>query len=505
MWTDVLYGLVSLFSDPVRISIFLFGLFGGMIFGVIPGVSLLTLGAIILPFTAYLSSENAIMLFAVIYCSGVFGGAITAILFNIPGSPENAPTTFDGYPMTQNGESGRAVGAAILCSSLGGVASVALMITATPIIAKWAITEFSVQEIFSLVVFGVCVAASVGASSVLKGWISVFIGLIIATIGSDPTGGIDRFTFGSYYLMAGIHFIPVVLGLFAVSEVLDRVLTLSSGKDNPHKASMKLPSLLEFWMLKYAIIRSAIIGFFSGILPGIGSVLAAFLSYNEAVRWSRGKKYFGKGDIRGVVASETANNAATGAAMIPLLALGLPGGALTAMMLGVFNIHGIQTGPMVFLVSRDLVALTFAAMLMANILIFALGWVQTKTVVNILKIPFQYLAPAIILLSVIGAFSVRNLLVDVWVMFLAAFLGFFLKKYGYSAAGLILGLVLGSIGESSFSKSMMLMQYNWLGFFERPWSAVLLTAALFTVVMGIVKWLKSEFFDDKREAHKIAQ
>ncbi|PWG61480.1 tripartite tricarboxylate transporter permease [Spiribacter halobius] len=492
MWNDLLGGAAALLTDPMGLLAFAAGLFGGMIFGVIPGISLLTLGAIILPFTAYLSAEHAIMLFSVIYCSGVFGGAITAILFNIPGSPENAPTAFDGYPMTQNGESGKAVGATVLCSALGGIASAILMITATPAIARWAVSAFSAQEIFALIVFGVSVAASVGAQTVLKGWISVALGLLLATVGTDPAGGVERFAFDTYYLLAGIHFIPVILGLFAVSEVLEQARQMVNRERVVPKVSMDLPSIREFWRLKVAIVRSVGIGFFSGILPGVGATLAAFLSYNEAVRWSKGDKRFGKGDIRGVVSSETANNAATGAAMIPLLALGLPGGALTAMMMGVFQIHGMEPGPMIFVMSPDLVSITFAAMLIANVCILALGWIQTKSVVHLLRVPFQYLAPAVLLLAIIGAFAVRNLIVDVWIMFAAAFIGFFLRKYGYSAAGMILGLVLGSIGEASLVKSMQLMQYNWLGFFERPYSALLLGAAIVTVVTGVIRATRRE-------------
>ena len=484
---NFLHGTAALFTDPMGILLFFAGLLGGMVFGTIPGISLLTLGAVILPFTVFLSSEHAIMLFSVIYCSGVFGGAITAILFNIPGAPENAATTLDGYPMTLQGKAGKAVGAAVLCSSLGGIASVVLMMVATPVIANWAVRAFSAPEIFALVAFGLTVAASVGASNFWKGWISVLLGLGIATIGTDPAGGVDRFDFGSYYLLAGIHFIPVVLGLFAVSEVLEQGRRLVTGTRARIRVSMELPGFLEFWRLKVAVLRSVVIGFFAGILPGIGAVLAAFLSYNEAFRWSRNRANFGKGELEGVVAAETANNSATGAAMIPLLALGLPGGALTAMMLGVFQLHGMQPGPMIFITSTDLVWITFAGMFFANVFIFALGWLQTKVVVHLLRVDFRYLAPAILLMSVIGSYAVRNLIMDVWVMFIAGVIGYLLRRHGYSAAGIVLGLVLGGIGESNFVKAMQLMNYNWLGFFERPVSAVLLSAAILTLALSVYR------------------
>lgn len=498
MFWDFLQGSVHLFTDPTTFGIFIFGLLAGMLFGAIPGVNMLTLGAVILPFTAYLSATDAIMLYSVIYCSGVFGGAITAILFNIPGAPENAPTALDGYPMTQKGQSGKAVGAAVLCSSLGGLASALLMIAATPFIASWAVRSFGPPEVFSLIFFGLTVAASVGASDLWKGLLSVLTGLLLATVGSDPAGGLDRFAFGSYYLLAGIAFIPMVLGFFAISEVFVQGEKMVSGTRTAPKVNLDFPSFMEFWRLKIAVVRSMVIGFFAGILPGIGAVLAAFMSYNEAVRWSKHPEKFGKGELEGVVSAETANNSATGAAMIPLLALGLPGGALTAMMLGVFQIHGMEPGPLIFVTSKDLVWTTFAAMVFANISIFGLGWLQTKTVVHLLRVPFHYLAPGILLLATIGAFALRNLLVDVWVMFAAGIAGYYLRRSGYSVAGIVLGLVLGDIGEAAFAKTMQLTNYSLITLMHRPICAFLLSVGTLTVLWNIFRQVQKSL---GREPH----
>ncbi|MGI9416340.1 MAG: tripartite tricarboxylate transporter permease [Geminicoccaceae bacterium] len=480
---DFWLGTSALFTDPTALMIFVGGLLGGMLFGAIPGINMLTLGAVILPFTAAMEPAHAIMLYSVIYCSGVFGGAITAILFNIPGSPENAPTAFDGYPMTQNGEAAKAIGAAIICSAFGGICSAVMMMVATPTIAGWAVRAFGPPEIFALICFGLAVSASVGAANLWKGLLSVSLGLLIATIGTDPADGIARYNFDSYYLLAGIHFIPVVLGLFAVAEVFTQ-----GSKQLTHattKVDLKFPSFIEFWLLKITVLRSMLIGFFAGILPGIGAVLAAFLSYNEAARWNpKGK--FGKGELGGVVASETANNSATGAAMIPLLALGLPGGALTAMMMGVFQIHGMEPGPLVFITSKELVWIVFAAMFFANIAILGLGYLQTKTVVHLLRIPFHLLAPAILLIATIGAYALRNLTVDIWVMYLAGIAGFLLRRSGYSVAGIVMGLILGKLGESSFTKSMQLLNYEPSALFARPIAAFLLTAAALTLIWNII-------------------
>lgn len=487
---NFIHGAELLFTDPTALLLFACGLLGGLLFGCIPGVNLLTLGAVILPFTARMEAEHAIMLYSVIYCSGVFGGAITAILFNIPGSPENAPTAFDGYPMTLRGEAGRAIGAAVLCSALGGMFSALLMMFATPLIATWAVRNFGPPEIFGLICLGLAVSASVGAKTLWTGLLSISLGVLIGTIGAAPSDGTPRYAFGSYYLLAGVGFIPVVLGLFAVSEVFAQGAQRLAGSDRTKTIAVDFPSAREFWGLKFAAARSALIGFFAGILPGIGATLAAFLSYGEAARAGRKTKKFGQGELEGVVASETANNAATGAAMIPLLALGLPGGALTAMMLGVFQIHGMEPGPLIFITSADLVWVVFAAMFFANLAIFGLGYIQTRLVVHLLRIPFHLMAPAILLIATVGAFAVRNLAMDIWVMYIAGIAGYLLRRTGYSVAGLVLGLILGTLGEESLSKTMQLTQGELSAFLDRPIASGLIVLSILVLLSAIVTQLR---------------
>ncbi|MEL6171674.1 MAG: tripartite tricarboxylate transporter permease [Pseudomonadota bacterium] len=482
-----LAGSATLFGDPLTIGIFIFGVIGGMLFGAIPGVSMLTLAAILLPFTAGLEPAQGVMLFAVIYCTGTYGGAITAILFNIPGAPENAPTAFDGYPMTQKGQSGKAVGAAVLCSAIGGVSSALVMMAATEPLANWAIRNIGPPEIFALVFFGLAVASSVGARTIWKGWMSVLIGLLIATIGQDPVGGINRYNFGLTDLAAGIAFVPAILGFFAVSEIFVQGERTATGNYKAPKVSMTFPSFLELWMHKFAVLRSILVGFFCGILPGIGATLAAFMGYGEAVRWSKNKEEFGKGKLEGVISSETANNAATGAAMIPLLALGLPGGALTAMMVAVFQMHDLQPGPLVFLTSPDLIWVVFAAMFYANLSILIIGLVETKTILNLLKIPFPFLAPLILMLATIGAYISRGLVLDVIVMFLAGILGYLLRRTGFSIPGIVLGLILGKIGEQNFAQGMQMVHYDLGTYFSRPICTLLIVAGTLTLLTSIYK------------------
>lgn len=493
MLNDLWFGLSQFLHDPTGLLIFVGALLGGLVFGSIPGLSAITLASIVLPFTALMTPTHAIMLFAVMYVSGVYGGAITAILFNIPGSPENAATAFDGYPMTQNGQAGKAIGAAVTCSALGGALSCLLMMAATEPLANWAIRAFGPPELFALVFFGLSVAASVGAADVWKGLLSVMFGLLLACVGTDAAVGLRRFDFGSTYLAAGIHFVPLILGLFAVSEVFVQGHKIARGVHTPPRVGVAFPSLREFWKLKVAMVRSVFIGFFAGILPGIGATLAAFLSYSQAVSWSRHPERFGKGELEGVVAPETANNAATGAAMIPLLALGLPGGALTAIMLGAFEIHGIEPGPLVFITSHELVWVVFAAMLLANLSILVLGYIETRSIVHLLRVPFSRLAPAILLMATIGCYALRNLVIDVWVMFIAGIVGYFLRRSGYSMAGIVLGLILGEIGESAFVKSAQLFQYDLMGFFDRPISAGLIILGVASLAFSMLRALRRDF------------
>ena len=490
MIENFLTGTATLFGDPFTIGVFVFGVLGGMLFGAIPGVSMLTLAAILLPFTADLSPAQGVMLFAVIYCTGTYGGAITAILFNIPGAPENAPTAFDGYPMTQKGMAGKAVGAAVLCSAIGGVASALVMMSATEPLAQWAIMNIGPPEIFALVFFGLAVASSVGGRTIWKGWLSVLLGLIIATIGQDPVGGINRYNFGFTDLAAGIAFVPAILGFFAVSEIFVQAEKRVGGTYSAPVFNVDFPSFFELWAYKFAVARSIFVGFFCGILPGIGATLAAFMGYGEAVRWSKNKEEFGKGKLEGVISSETANNAATGAAMIPLLALGLPGGALTAMMVAVFQMHDLEPGPLVFYNSPDLIWVVFSAMFYANLSILFIGLIETKTILYLLKIPFQFLAPMILMLASIGAYIGRGLVLDVIVMFVAGIVGFLLRRSGYSIPGIVLGLILGKIGEQNFAQGMQMVHYDLVTYFSRPICTILIVAGVLT----LLKSLHSAFY-----------
>lgn len=497
---NFLNGTVLLFTSPVGIGIFAGGLVGGLVFGAIPGLNVLTLAAVLLPFTAWMPAEYAVMLYGVIYVSGVYGGAITAILFNIPGSVENAPTAFDGYPMTRKGEASKAIGYAVTCSAIGGTLAAILMMVATEPIADFAISTFGPVEITALIFFGLTVVAGVGSRSLAKGWLSLGLGLLIGTIGGDPVAATQRFTFDVLYLSGGIGFIPLILGLFAVSEVFIQGQRIARGAYKTPKISVAFPSFAEFWQMRYAVLRSTVIGWFSGILPGVGATLAAFLSYNEAVRWSKHPERFGHGEPEGVVAPETANNAATGAAMIPLLALGLPGGALTAMMIGVFNVHDMEVGPLIMVEAPELVWILFSSMFWASLAILALGMLESKTIVHLLRIPFSLLAPGILIFSMIGAYALRDNIFDVYTMFIAGIAGYFLRRSDYSVPAIVMGVILGKIGENSMAQALTMLDYDFLGFITEPVSGVFIIAGLLTIVVSILRRAQKYFgIGGKRE------
>ena len=488
---DFLTGTALLFTSPIGVAVFLGGLVGGLVFGAIPGLSLLTLAAVLLPFSGWLKPEHAIMLYGVIYVSGVYGGAITAILFNIPGSVENAPTAFDGYPMTRKGQAGKAIGFAVTCSAIGGTVSAILMMVATPPIAKFAITTFGPVEVTAVIFFGLTVVAGVGCRSLARGWLSLLLGLFLGLIGGDPVAATPRFTFGTLYLSGGLHFIPLILGFFAVTEVFVQGQRIASGTHIASKVSVAYPSFREFWSLKVAVVRSTVIGWFCGLLPGIGATLAAFVSYSEAVRWSKHPETFGKGDPEGVVAPETANNAATGAAMIPLLALGLPGGALTAIMIGVFDMHDLEIGPLIMVEAHDLVWVLFASMFWASLAILFLGVFEAKGIVHLLRIPFPLMAPCILIFATVGTYALRASIVDIYVMFAAGVAGFFMRRGDYSIPAVVMGVILGQIGENVFSQAMVMVDYSFLGFFDLGVSGAFMVGGIGTVIYTVYRHTRS--------------
>ncbi len=458
---------LSMILDPYMILVIIIGTVGGVLVGILPGLSSTMATALLLPFTVTMEPAAAISLLAALYCAGTYGGSITAILINAPGAPPAAATALDGYPMALRGEAGRALGIATISSCIGGIFSVLVLMVAAPLLARVAY-KFGAPEYFALAVFGLSMLASISGQSSVKNLIGGAFGVLISTVGVDFTTSVERFTFGLPELTDGIHFIPVMIGLFGGAELLTQSATLDLIYKRVAAVAVRLPSREDFRKVRGVIARSCGIGTFIGILPAEGGTVAAMIAYNEAKRWSREKDQFGKGAIEGIAGPEAANNAATGGAMVPTLALGIPGSATTAVILGALMVHGLRPGPHLFAEQPHMLYAIFIAMLVANVLFMGLGLVGAKVFARVTLIPRTFLWPSVFVLAVVGSYALSQSLLDVWIMLIFGILGFVLRRYDFSPAPIIMGLILGELVENTLKQSLLIFEHNWLLFFERP-------------------------------------
>jgi putative tricarboxylic transport membrane protein len=409
----------------------------------------------------------AIAFLGAIYCAANFGGSITAILVNSPGDPSASATAFDGYPMAVKGEAGRALGMSALASAIGGIFSVIVLIVAAPLLARLAYS-FGPPEYFALAVFGLSMVALTGGDSATKNLIAGAFGVMLATVGQDITTGVERYTFGIYSFTDGIEFIPVLIGLFALSELLEQAAQLGKRTALAKLGAVRLPSWADFKKCSNAIWLSSGIGTFIGALPALGATTAAMIAYVETRRWSKNKDEFGKGAIEGVAGPEAANNAAVGGAMVPTLALGIPGSGTTAIILAGLIVQGVRPGPHLFTEQPLLLYAVFSSMLLANLLYLALGLGLAKVFARITLIPPQFLWPTVFVLSVIGAYAPNQAMAEVWVAIAFGFIGFFMRRFGFSPAPLVIGLVLGKLVEETLKQSLIIFDLQWSGFLGRP-------------------------------------
>ena len=483
---DIWLSAMQVVFQPMTLVFIVLGVMLGTVLGAIPGLNSTMGTALLIPFTFAMSAENGLALLAAVYCGGTFGGSISAILFNVPGAPEAAATGFDGYPMAQKGMAGEALGYAIMSSVIGGLFSVLVMNLVSPQLAKVGLT-FSQPEYFALAVAALTLIASLGGAQMARAFIAGLIGLLLATIGIDELTADERFTFGTKALMGGINFIPAIIGAFAIGEILAKAEE-GKGLSGEHlniKVSTKLPKVKELLRLKWTIVRSAVIGTAIGILPGVGATTAAFIGYSEAVRWSRHPEKFGTGVPEGISGPETANNAATGGAMVPLLTLGIPGSATTAVIIGGFLVHGLQPGPMLFLNQPKLMYVIFIAMYLANIIMLFAGLLVAKLFANFRKVRYSILGPVVFVFAAIGSFGIRNDVADIWIMFACGLIGYFFKKFKYPIAPLIIGLVLGPLTEVSLRKGLFMTDYALGPFLLRPIAGTILFIAVASVLWNL--------------------
>ena len=448
----------------------------GVIIGVLPGLGSTTGAALLLPFTLTMEPVHAITVLTTIYVSATFAGSITAILINTPGTSAAAATTFDGYPLAQRGEAGRALGIAVVASTIGGIFSIIILCIAAPLLARVAY-EFRPPEYFALTVFGLSMLASISAGGAVKNIIGGVFGVWLATIGAERVTGIERYTFGHYELYEGLAFVPVMIGLFAMSELLMQSKRLKEVAKAIGLKAVKLPTKEDYKKIWRTVLRSCGIGTFIGILPAEGATVASMIGYSEARRWSKNKEEFGKGSVEGIAGAEAANNAATGGAMVPTMVLGIPGSGTTAIILVGLMVHGLRPGPYLFTEQVDTVYQIFGAMLVANFMFLFMGLYAAKFFARISLIPTTLLWPIVFALCVIGAYSLNSSLLDIWIVMVFGVIGFFARRHGFAVAPIAVGLILGEMVETNLQNSLKMFDGEWWLIFTQPLAVVFLLLA----------------------------
>ncbi|CUH60143.1 tripartite tricarboxylate transporter permease [Thalassobacter stenotrophicus] len=459
-------GLLAL-MDPQLLVLLFAATLAGVIIGSLPGLNATTGAALLLPFTITMEPIPAIAILTTIYCAATFAGAITAILINTPGTSASATTCLDGFPMAQRGEAGRALGMATVSSTIGGIISVFCLMLAAPLLARMAY-NFAPPEYFALTVFGISMLATIGDGTPLKNIIAGCIGILLATVGKDLLTTVERFTFGFNELSEGIGFVPVMIGIFGISELLVQAERLSVERRQILLKAIKLPSRADYRKVWKTILRSSGIGTFIGILPAEGATVASMIGYNEARRWSKTPEEFGKGAIEGIAGSEAANNSATGGAMVPTLALGIPGSPTAAVILAGLMVHGLQPGPTMFTEQAEFAYAIFWSMLLVNITFIFVGLFGAKLFARVTFVPVQILWPIVFTFSIVGAYALDQSMLDVYIAIGSGVIGYFMRRFGYSVVPLAIGLILGGMLEKRLGQSLIMLDDQWWLMFTRP-------------------------------------
>jgi putative tricarboxylic transport membrane protein len=453
---------------PGHFLFLLIGVAGGIVVGALPGLTGSVGIILLLPFLYYLEPATSLIMLSGMFCGAIYGGSISAILISTPGTPSAAATVLDGYPLAQKGEAGKALGVATIASTIGGIISTLCMIFISPQLARFAL-RFGPVEYFALMVFGLTVIASVSGKSLVKGLICGFFGLLIASIGIDELTGYARYSFDIPNLMTGFPMLPVLIGMFAVSQIFIELANVGKPLSRYNqKIRGVLPTWKEFKRLITVIVPCSLLGTIIGIIPGTGGAIASFMAYNEARRFSKDPESFGKGNLAGVAAPEAANNGTTGGAMVPLLTLGIPGDVVTAVMLGALLVIGVRPGPLLFRQSPQIIRALFVGFMLAQFLILALGLASVKLFPQVLRVPISVLFPIIFALCFLGAFSLSNSVYDMLVALLFGVLGYFLRKHGFPVAPVILGVILGPLTERELGKALIISHGDWLTLLRSP-------------------------------------
>jgi putative tricarboxylic transport membrane protein len=488
---DVLVHLLDGFftvAQPINLLVLMVGLVLGLLVAVLPGLTLVMGVVLALPFTYKMGITPAVILLTAMYVTGTYGGAFTAILFRIPGEPIDVPLLWDGYAMAKRGEPAKALGWTLFAALAGGLVATVVMVAASEPVARLALT-FSTPEYFSLVLFGLASVVCLGGGSQVNAFVSLFIGLLIASVGVDGTYGTDRFSFGIDTLRDGIEYLGVMVGAYGLGEVL---LRLEKGFTSPTleklgRIETRLPSTSEIWAVKGTFARSSILGIIVGIVPGAGATIASFLSYGVESQYGSRRKEMGSGIPEGIVAPQAAATASVGGAMIPLLTMGIPGSGATAIMLAAFMLKGVQPGAQVFLNQPELIYAIFAAVFASLIGMVLIGYFAIKALVKVLDLKEAPVSAFVVMFCFIGALAARNNINDLWTIVAFGAVGYLFEKFRFPIAPMVLGCILGPLAESYFLTSMISAQNDWTIFFTRPVSLALIVLALVTLVYPLLR------------------
>lgn len=485
---NLLHGF-TLVLTPFNLWMATIGCFFGTIVGILPGLGPSATMSMLIPLTFGMDATPAMIMMTSIYYGAKYGGSTTSILINVPGESASVVTALDGYQMARQGRAGAALGIAAVGSFFAGiVGTIGLIFVAVPL-AEFSL-RFGPADYFSLIIMGMLCIVFVGGKSIKKSLISGILGLALGIVGTDIVQGAPRFVYGLTVLSDGIPFVVVVMGVFGIGEVLVSAEERLKVKPIKVKITGLYPNLSDYIQSYWAILRGTAIGFLVGALPGAGTTIASFISYGVEKGVSKHPERFGKGAIEGVASPEAANNSATSGAMVPLLALGIPGSGGTAVMLGALMIYGLRPGPMLFVTSPDFVWALIASMFVGNVILLIMNLPLVPLFAASLRIPYRFLYPSILLICVIGAFSLNNSVYDVWMMLIFGVLGYFMKKYDISGAPMVIAIVLGPMLENALYQALSLSHGDMTIFLTRPISATLLGIAALMAIAVSFKTVK---------------
>lgn len=468
--------------QPFNLLMLVIGLLIGLAVSIMPGLGMVMGVVLALPFTYKMSIEPSIILLTAIYFAGTYGGCFTAILYRIPGEPSDVPLLWDGYNMARQGEPAKALGWALFAALIGGLVSSAVMVALAAPLSAIAL-KFDSPDYFAAAFFGLSTVVALAGKSMVDSLISLCVGLLVATIGVDSMYGADRFTFGVPILRDGVELVEVLVGMYGLGEVFSRLgqgLRLVENAGAKPNVGTQFPSIRELLHIKITLLRSTILGTLLGIVPGAGATITSFIAYGIEKQYGRRKKLLGTGLPEGIVAPQIGSTASVAGHMIPLLTLGIPGSGATAVILAAFLLHGVQPGPMLLTDpgSAVMVYTIFASMFASVIGMCLLGFFWIRVVIKVLVIPQGILSGVVVLFCLVGAYANRNDMSDVWMIVIFGVLGYLFEKFKFPISPMVLGAILGPIGESSFMRSMIASQNDWTTFFDGPIRGVLMVGGI---------------------------